>query len=87
MESDKSGTLRTAGGFSILKYIVTPDGDPRKPRSIRFSEFGNLDELIPVPPPTTSAASSIIGPYRSDTTGTDVTIYETDGRLEMKAMG
>jgi hypothetical protein len=61
-------------------------GDPAQPLSIRYHDFGNLDELVWVPPVANPIAGAIIGSYRSTATGTQATICETElgPRLSME---
>jgi D-aminopeptidase len=87
LEPDANGVLRAAGIFDFVKLGLTPVGDPTNPSSIRCNDFGNLDELIAVLSVAGADASAIVGQYRSDTTGIEATIVETDGGPELSTAG
>jgi hypothetical protein len=84
---DDDGVLRPVGSFSPLKLTVSLVGDPTKPTSIRFNYFGNLDELIAIEPIQSPDVAAIAGKYRSDPTGTEVTISNTDDGARLHAVG
>jgi D-aminopeptidase len=73
------GVLRPLPWLSFYKQTVTVlEG------TIRFSDFGNCDELIRVRRAADADASRITGQYRSDTLGIQITIAcsATGARLE-----
>jgi CubicO group peptidase (beta-lactamase class C family) len=71
--ADQQGVLRPSGAFGYLKHTVMLRGDPEKPSAIRFSDFGNPDELVRVEPVGGSDVREIAGRYRSVATGTEAT--------------
>jgi len=91
MEMESDGALRTSGGYRLWNYAVELVGARERPDSIRCSDFGNSDELIPVQERakegSKAASRSITGRYRSDTISTELTIEETTQGLRMKAAG
>jgi CubicO group peptidase (beta-lactamase class C family) len=73
VEADRGGLLRPVPWLSFLKQSVTRIGDVRRPSALRFDHFGNVDELNPVVPSDGDVAQ-IAGTYRSQPTGTTLTI-------------
>jgi D-aminopeptidase len=86
-ERQNDGVLRPIPVWSYIKQAVTLDGDPAKPASIQVSDFGNVDALIAVRPAEHIDPGAITGRYRSDTTGTEVTICENEGSLRLRTAG
>jgi hypothetical protein len=86
-ESAHDGTLRPTSRASYLKQAVTLAGDPGQPVWIGFSDFGNLDELVPVEPTEDSRAFPLAGRYRSDATGIEATIVETGNGSIINTVG
>lgn len=81
VEPDANGTLWASGVFARMKLGVTLAGPRENVTSIRFSEFGNVDELVRVVP-TNEPVEAISGRYRSDGAGVEATISDTpDGPL------
>lgn len=87
VEPDPQGALRPSGLFGYLKQAVRPIGDPEKPAAIRFNDFGNIDELVRVPPPEDTGVGAIAGCYRSEVTRTEVTISRTPNGQQMHTIG
>jgi D-aminopeptidase len=77
LEHDGDEALRPAGILSYMKLAVTLIGDRQTPASIRFSDFGNHDELVAVAPATEADVGAIAGRYRSNSTATDAIISAT----------
>jgi D-aminopeptidase len=85
--SAEDGVLRPVAKLSFFQLAVTPRGDPERPASIRFSDFGNEDELISVPPGNGGGIKQILGQYRSETAGTTVNIVEAETGLRLQTVG
>jgi D-aminopeptidase len=84
---DSDGVLRPAPGLTFLKQALILVGDPAKPASIRYSDFGNSDELMAVHIDEDPDLTPIVGSYRSDATGTDATIWVADGDARLRTIG
>lgn len=87
VEREDNGVLRHVPFVSFMKQEVTLIGDPEKPVSIRLSDFGNIDELVRQKPAKDADMRAVVGRYRSDTTGSEVTISETADGPRMRAVG
>jgi D-aminopeptidase len=87
VEPDDDGVLSPAGTFGSMKLGVTLGGNQVRPASVRFSDFGNVDDLAWVPPVDDPDMSAIVGRYRSSTTGTDATICETSDGPWLSTIG
>ncbi len=87
LEGGEDGVLRPAGLLKDSKYTIELFGDPARPSSIRFTDYGNIDELEAVEPAQTSDVASIAGGYRSAATGTEVTIFDAEGGPQLKTVG
>jgi D-aminopeptidase len=68
------GVLRPAAIWSFIKQTVTLVGDQEQPESVRFDDFGNLDELPAVRPSVRSDGNEIAGRYRCESTCTEAEI-------------
>jgi D-aminopeptidase len=77
VEPDESGVLWAAGIFEV-KQSINVLGQNERPTRIRFSDFGNVEELVIGRSQTSSHARSITGRYRSDATNTELAIYAAD---------
>jgi hypothetical protein len=86
-EADSDGVLWPVGMFGCVKQSMTLVGDPRDPRAIRFSDFGNTDLLEAVRPVATPDPGSIAGRYRSEMIGADATICESVEGPELHTRG
>jgi len=84
---DENGVLAPVGICRCIKQAVTLIGDPVQPASIQFSDYGNLDELVAVNPAVKANIGAIAGRYRSDTTGTEATISETEDCPRLSTVG
>ncbi len=84
---DSDGVLRPAPGLTFFKQTLSPVGDPAKPTSIRYSDFGNAEELVAVRIDEDPDLTTIVGSYRSDATGTDATIWVADGDARLRTVG
>jgi D-aminopeptidase len=73
----EDGLLRPPADLSFIKQSVGFVGSRFKPSAIRFDDFGNLDELIPVEPTPNADVAMIAGSYRSKSTGTHITLSAT----------
>ena len=87
LEPDDDGVFRASGCLSYMKLGVTLMGKRGHPTSIRFSDYGNLDDLVLVPPVETPDTGAIAGRYRSELTGTQLTILEGEGGATMSSVG
>ena len=85
--SDRFGVLRPASIFSIIKQSITVVGGTETPPKIIFDDFGNRDELTVMNPEEAPNVLPITGRYRSDSTGTEVTIYSAEDRASMMSVG
>jgi D-aminopeptidase len=84
---DEDGTLRPAPIWAFIRQEVRLIGDPANPRSIRFSDFGTLDDLVKEPPPSGNSVEGIVGTYRSESTTTQATVGEGDDGPRFVAVG
>jgi D-aminopeptidase len=85
VETDAQGVLWICG-LLRFKQGITRLGDLRKPTALRFSDFGNVDEFVPVSPVRDPDAVAIVGTYRSSD-GTHVTITILEGTPQMLSAG
>lgn len=86
LEVDDQGTLWFTDRFR--KQGITLFGDRKNPDRIRFSDFGNIDDLIRVPRSEALAPASICGRFRCSSAGIDATIsVASDGAVEMRTKG
>jgi D-aminopeptidase len=74
----EDGVLRPPADLSFIKQSVALVGSRLRPSAIRFEDFGNLDELVPVESTPNADVASIAGCYRSKSTGTQITVGVTD---------
>jgi len=83
--ADGAGVLRPSLAAPLpYRYTITLLGDPQNPAAIRFSDYGNVEDLTRVSPNNISESpSEIAGEYCSDAGKFRVTI--ADG--EMKTTG
>ena len=79
IEPDSDGAFRLAGGSRFMKRGMILVGDPARPTAIQFSYFGMLDDRVWVPPVQTPDVRAIEGHYRSEPTGTQLTILDDEG--------
>jgi D-aminopeptidase len=70
--------LKEWGYLNFLNISIELVGGPANPVEIRFSEFGNTDELKRVLPTIEVDAVSIVGRYQSDSTASVATIAKND---------
>jgi hypothetical protein len=87
IESDDDGVFRPTGYSNYLQRSVTILGGPGHPTSIRFSDVGNLDDLVLVPPVKAHDIAPIAGRYRSESTGTQLTILEGENGPRLISAG
>ena len=74
VEPDADGTLSPAGAWRYYKQEISIAGDPLYPTSIRLCDFGNVDDLMRVPPENMNE-DAILGCYRSDSTASEANIF------------
>jgi hypothetical protein len=86
-ERHNDGLLWLAGTARFMNTTLTLIGDQEMPASIRFSCFGNVDELIAINPAVEADVSAIAGRYRSNPTATEVTIFGTDAGPRLNTVG
>src|SRR5207248_3155742 len=84
---DERGTLRPSSPMDFLDWAVTVIGGSPNVEGIDLSEFGQTDQLIAVTAPQSSHEGLIVGRYRSESTGTAITISCLDNRFELSATG
>jgi len=87
VEADDGGVLWPTGVSRYVKQAVALVGDPLKPGSVRLSDFGNVDEIVREKPAEEADVGDIVGRYRSDTTGTEAYIDETDDGPRLMTSG
>jgi D-aminopeptidase len=74
---DDAGVFRPRKTSVIpAKYAITLIGDRQNPEAIRFSDYGNIDDLMRIAPVNNSDLTSIIGTYRSESIGVEAKISE-----------
>jgi D-aminopeptidase len=87
-EPDGAGTLwPTPKAMGFAKQGVKLIGDASHPSAIQFSNFGNLDELVRVPPASKPDVKAIAGRYRSESTDSEASILETPEGPRMQTRG
>jgi len=69
------------------KQSVTLLGDLQTPSAVRLSDFGNADELGRESSPPATDMEDIIGRYRADSIGAEVTIAKTPEGARMSTVG
>jgi D-aminopeptidase len=84
---DPDGVLWPTGVFSVNRFGIALRGDQKESASVLLNEFGNLDELVRVPPTSKVDGQAVVGRYRSDSTGTDVTIDHGATGFKMTSSG
>ncbi len=87
LEPDDDGVLRPVGMASHIQRAVTLIGDREHPSALRFSDYGNVDELVPVLPADGADARGIVGRYRSVVTDTAAVILCTDQGARLRTIG
>jgi D-aminopeptidase len=80
VEPDDQGVLWASGIYALFRKSFALSGD-----GVRFSDFGNVDELLPVEP--VEGTGAIAGRYRSETTHTDALIHEVPEGLRLHSFG
>jgi D-aminopeptidase len=83
----RDGVLRPVPAWSFLKQAVSLIGDRAQPEAIHLDDFGSRDELIRSVPPEGIGGTSIVGRYRSETTGVEATIATGERGLRLVALG
>ena len=83
-EEQVMGTLPI---WSFIKQSITLEGNPEQPTTIRFTDFGQVDELVPIKPVAQADVGVIEGRYRSATTGTEMAIAVTSQGPELTTTG
>jgi len=85
---DEYGVLRTVTPADSHNCAISVTGEWAAPSSIQLNEFGNVDWMERVVPTGIGDTDDIIGRFRSETTGTDLTITNSiDGNHFMRAEG
>jgi D-aminopeptidase len=87
IERGKDGVLHFAFIWSDPKQSVVPMGDPARPSAVLFREFGNVDELLTVPPASQADARRIAGRYRLESVGIEAVISQTDSGTQLRTSG
>jgi CubicO group peptidase (beta-lactamase class C family) len=87
MEPDERGVLWPTEIWSFMRQSITMIGDHGNPTSIELNDFGNRDELLAVQRSGGIPRVAISGRFRSETTGTDATILEVEGKAWLKSTG
>jgi D-aminopeptidase len=82
------GSLWPSGtAVDHIRTSIKVNGDPERPASLCLDDFGNRDELVRVSTAGGADACAIAGRYRSDTTGSEVTIFDTVEGPRMRTTG
>lgn len=84
---DDDGVLRAVGYVGVGAQEIMLVGDRAKTKSIRFSDYGNLDELVAVQPGKSTDIALIAGRYHSASTGVDATISDSDEGPRLHTVG
>jgi CubicO group peptidase (beta-lactamase class C family) len=84
MCSDAQGALRPLSAARNAGLSIALAGERVAPKSLRLIAFGDVDELVRQPSLERSPIASIVGCYRSNSTGTEATI---DANHLMRTMG
>lgn len=72
---DDAGVLRPAGTLPLpYKHAITLTGDRANPAALRYSDYGNVDEMVPVEPIDDPDLNAIAGRYRCEAAGFEATI-------------
>jgi hypothetical protein len=87
VECDVEDVLKPTGMSRNSQRALTLVGDPRRPQSIRYNDYGNIDDLAREVSVPTADVSAIAGRYGSDTTGTEALIVATDEGPRLKTTG
>ena len=87
IEPDSDGVFRPARSASFTKLGMIPIGYPERPTAIQFGDFGMLDDLVWVPLVQTPDVRAIEGHYRSESTGTQLTIQDNEGGRRLNSIG
>ena len=87
IEPDSDGVFRPAGSSSFMKLGMMLVGDPEHPTAIQFSDYGMPDNLVSVQPVQTPDVRAIEGHYRSESTGTQLTILGDEGGPRLNSIG
>ena len=82
MQPDASGVLHSAGMFEHFQYSIAV-----RQGGLRLTHYGTTDELSPVDATSAARVEAIVGRYRSDTIGIEVTISVADGAPCMATAG
>jgi CubicO group peptidase (beta-lactamase class C family) len=77
VEPDGDGVLWPAGMYGNVKQGVSLIGGSGQPAALRFSDFGNPDELVRMPAIDAPRADAIVGRYSSNIAGIGATIADT----------
>ena len=81
-EDDAGQLTPTESAFHCRKDAITLVGNREAPDAIRYSHYGNSDELVRVPSAHDPDISAIAGEYRCASTGFDVSISERGMRTK-----
>jgi hypothetical protein len=74
-------SLRPQGVYDTWKYEIAVIGSADAPTRLRLTEFGNVDDFLPVGPGEVADPDGVVGQYRSETTGAEVTIVSAANGL------
>jgi CubicO group peptidase (beta-lactamase class C family) len=81
------GVLRPVPLMSYMNISVAPGDASKEPGSIVFDDFGTTDRMIRVPPVAQPDIERICGRYRSKSTGTELTISQSETGPRMHSEG
>jgi D-aminopeptidase len=85
--ADGAGGLRPLAVFSYIRQCVELSGDPLRPESIVFTDFGTRDELLRVGPGKTADAGKIVGRYSCQSVQVEATITESGAGPRLRTVG
>jgi CubicO group peptidase (beta-lactamase class C family) len=84
---DETGVLWPTGVFSTWRQGVVLVGNREKPEAVRLNDFGNCEDLVRVEQAEEPRANSVVGHYRSESTGTEATISQTERGARLSTIG
>jgi D-aminopeptidase len=87
VERTSDGALIPVDAFRSAKQRVEFLGSNQRPSSIRFFDFGNVEELISIESVDNLAPIAIEGKYESESTGTVIESFSYGDALYMTATG
>jgi len=87
MEPDDQGEFWYVELWKDPKQSLTLKGDFAQPTSVRFNDFGNVDECLRVEAVKHAVVGTIAGRYRAEGIGTTATVSMTDAGPRLTTTG